>query len=103
MNPIEIGSVSWSDQEILNSLNEFQELWSRKPIENNHGGMTIPHCIATWFMLKQLQPKVVVESGVWKGLGTWLIRQSVPNALVLSFEIEHWRHHQLRWLFVFPE
>jgi hypothetical protein len=42
--------------------------------------MRAPHLFGAWFMLRELRPTHVVESGVFKGLGTWLIEQVVPEA-----------------------
>jgi hypothetical protein len=65
---------------MLAALPEFLELHARLPIQNNHGGMRAPHLFGAWFMLRELRPTHVVESGVFKGLGTWLIEQAVPGA-----------------------
>ncbi len=42
---------------------------------------------ATWFMLKKINPKNVIESGIWKGLGTWLIEKTLPNANIFSIDL----------------
>ena len=47
---------------------------------------------ATWFMLKKINPKNVIESGICKGQGTWLIENAIPIAnifikhLILSIQ-----------------
>jgi hypothetical protein len=35
-----------------------------------------------WFLLQYLNPRVVIESGVWQGLGTWFIEQACPDATI---------------------
>ncbi|MCC6463075.1 MAG: hypothetical protein IT260_21575 [Saprospiraceae bacterium] len=50
--------------------------------------MQIPHLFATWFMLQQLQPAYVIESGIWKGQGSWLIEKTLPEATVFSIDID---------------
>ncbi len=61
-------------------LPEFLQLLAERPIKDNVGGMRAPHLFATWFMLQTLRPTHVVESGVFKGLGTWLLERSAPEA-----------------------
>jgi hypothetical protein len=81
-----IGKVSWGRQDIRNALPEFVNLLAQKPIADNEGGMKAPHLFATWFLIKRLQPKVVIESGVWKGLGTWLIEQASPESQIICID-----------------
>ena len=48
--------------------------------------MSINHVFALWTTLRALQPPVVVESGVLKGQGTWLIRQALPTVRIFSID-----------------
>ena len=89
MNEIEeIGQPTWSLEEIKASYPEFKSIYSNKPIGDNVGGMKAPHAFACWFMLKQIQPKLIIESGVWKGQGTWLIEQACPKADLVCLDID---------------
>lgn len=81
-----IGSSPFRREAMLAALPEFLELHARLPIENNHGGMRAPHLFGAWFMLRELRPTHVVESGVFKGLGTWLIEQAAPAARIFSID-----------------
>lgn len=36
--------------------------------------------------MKKLNPKNIIESGVWKGLGTWIMRQACPDARIFSID-----------------
>lgn len=87
-NLIQIGETGWTCDDIRNSIPEFLELYKQRPIQNNRGGMESPHMFATWFILKQINPEFVIESGVWKGLGTWLIEKTLPDAHVFSIDPE---------------
>ena len=82
----EIGNVDWNNSDILDSLDDFIEIYKKRPILDNTGGMKAPHLFATWFMLKRLNPEVVIESGVWKGLGTWLIEKALPEAKIYAID-----------------
>lgn len=84
----EIGSPKWNITDIKNTFEEFAEIYANKPINDNQGGMKAPHAFATYFMLKSLKPRVIIESGVWKGQGTWLIEKACPNAHLVSLDID---------------
>lgn len=83
----QIGNVEWNYDEIRKSIPGFIELYKQKPIRDNQGGMKSPHMFATWFMLKKINPQNVIESGIWKGQGTWLIENTLPNANIFSIDI----------------
>jgi hypothetical protein len=82
----EIGNTGWTREEMKKMIPEFLELYKQKPVNDNQGGMKTPHMFATWFMLKKLNPKYVIESGVWKGQGTWLIEKALPSANIYSID-----------------
>lgn len=55
--------------------------------QNNNGGMASPDMFSLFYMLRKLAPKVIVESGVWNGLSTKLIRKTVgPDAIILCLD-----------------
>jgi len=67
---------------------EFLGVYNTRPIkESNMGGMMLPHLFATWYMLKQLDPAYIIESGIFRGLGTWVMEQACPNAKITSIDI----------------
>lgn len=69
------------------SLESFSVLYSQRPIKENRGGMGFNHSFALWWILKRLQPNLVIESGVWKGHSTWIIEKAVPDSQIMSFDI----------------
>jgi len=44
-------------------------------IENNVGGMKINDMFSLYFLLKNLRPTIIIESGVWNGFSTKLMRK----------------------------
>jgi hypothetical protein len=82
----EIGNVSWTYDDIKICLDDFLELYTQRPIKNNKGGMSTPHCFAVYFLLKKLNKPYIVESGVWKGQSTWLIENTCPTAKIISID-----------------
>tara|TARA_R110000824_G_scaffold3379_2_gene15982 strand:- start:4018 stop:4812 length:795 start_codon:yes stop_codon:yes gene_type:complete len=81
--------IDYSQEAVAEALAEFRRIYSERPVIDNEGGMKSPHLFNTWFSLKELQPELVIESGVWKGLGTWVIEQAVPSANIISIEINY--------------
>lgn len=65
---------------------EFLRVYADRPFRENAGGMQAPHLFATWYMVQKLAPKAIVESGVFKGLGTWLLRQAAPEARLVCID-----------------
>lgn len=82
-----IKNAPFDRSKILNSIAEFHDVYSHRPIKNNDGGMKSHHMFATWYMAKTLQPKTIIESGVWKGLGTWILEQACPDARIISLDL----------------
>ncbi|HEY3498487.1 MAG TPA: hypothetical protein VGK73_27540 [Polyangiaceae bacterium] len=77
---LEIGEARFSRAAMRAAIPEFLELHARRPIAHNEGGMRAPHLFAAWFMVKNLRPTHIVESGVFKGQGTWLLEHAAPEA-----------------------
>ena len=80
-------------KEIKKHIPEFLEVYKDRPIENNIGGMMLPHLYATWFMLRELNPDIIIESGTFKGLGTWIMEQACPDAKITSIDIRDQREY----------
>ncbi len=80
------GFDSVSREEIVATIPAFLELYAERPIRDNQGGMRAPHLFATWFMVRKLAPRAIVESGVFKGLGTWLLEQAAPKARLVCMD-----------------
>lgn len=82
-----IKNAPFDRSEILSSVAEFHDVYSQRPIQDNHGGMKSHHMFATWYMAKTLNPKTIIESGVWMGLGTWILEQACPNSRIISLDL----------------
>lgn len=78
----------WTREELLECLDEFKELYERRPIPDNTGGMKSGHMFPAWFLVKKLKPKFLIESGVWKGQGTYFFQQASPDTKIISIDPE---------------
>jgi hypothetical protein len=83
-----IGTAPWTRDDMRAHLHEFADLYERRPIHDNTGGMKAPHAFLAWFAMKLLRPKIIIESGVFKGQGTWLMEQACPNAELFCLDID---------------
>jgi hypothetical protein len=75
-----------SDSQLVESIRSFEDVYKLRPITDNSGGMDFDHSWATWHLLRMLQPKLIIESGVWKGHSTWLIEKACPGSSIICFE-----------------
>jgi hypothetical protein len=83
---LNINAPPWTRKDLIDLLAEFAELYQARPIQNNTGGMEAPHMFSTWVTVKWLQPKSIIESGVFKGQGTWLLERACPTASLYCIE-----------------
>lgn len=83
-----IGQVAWDDDEVVAAIDTFMDIYAQRPVPKNIGGMGFNHCFAVWFMLRKLAPPLVIESGVFKGQGTWLIEEAVPAAEIICLDLD---------------
>ena len=78
---------NWKKKELLTELKKFLKIYEDRPIKNNKGGMRFEHMFATYFILKKINPSVVIESGIYKGQSTWLIEKTLPKSKIISIDI----------------
>jgi hypothetical protein len=76
----------WHREDMLNHLDAFNTLYESRPIKDNNGGMKSGHMFPAWYVVKKLKPKYLIESGVWKGLGTWFFEQASPETQIISID-----------------
>lgn len=81
-------NIKWDIEDYKSHLDEFYNLYNQKPINNNDGGMKSAHMFASWFIIKKTKPKFLIESGVWKGLGTWFFEKASPETKIISIDPE---------------
>ena len=78
----------FSKSHLKENFSEFLTFYKNRPIKNNQSGMKIDHCYALFSLLKKIKPKYVIESGVWRGQTTWLIKNVLKNSKVYSIDID---------------
>ncbi len=61
---------NWSHQEMINELEFFSNIYEDRPIKDNVGGMKFAHGFALYFILKKINPELVIENGIFRGQST---------------------------------
>jgi hypothetical protein len=89
-------------QELRKRFAEFLPLYLARPIQDNAGGMGLNHSFALWSILRDLTPKLFVESGVWKGHSTWIVELASPSTKIrcfdLDFKVLQFKSQQARYI-----
>lgn len=80
--------IKISNSKLNSELKKFLRIYKDRPIKDNKGGMKINHMFGLFVLLRQLKPKFVIESGVFKGQGTWLMEKTLPKSTIYSIDID---------------
>ena len=69
-------------------LDDFIKVYKDRPDKVNLCGIRINHALALFMTVRQLQPTLVVESGVNAGVSTYFIRAAMPDAKIYALDPE---------------
>ena len=64
----------------------FFDLYDQRPVKDNKGGSGFNDSLWLFCAARALAPDLIVESGVFRGHSTWLLRQACPEAEIHSFD-----------------
>ncbi len=79
--------VSGSDR-IGALVDEFFGLYRRRSQQYIAGGSGFNSLLWLFVLARLLQPRLIVESGVFTGSSTWALRQGAPDARIESFDLD---------------
>jgi len=68
-------------------MDEFIEVYKNRPDLTNLCGIRINHALALFLAVRQINPTLVVESGVNAGVSTYIIRAASPTAKIFAIDI----------------
>jgi hypothetical protein len=80
---LSLGPSPWKPELLRASLTEFLALFRDCPHVDPASGIQSPDAFALWFMVRSLSPSAIIESGVDKGVSTWVLERSAPTADLL--------------------
>lgn len=80
-------SRDWTAEKesITASAHEWVKIFRGRPFANSNG-MAPDTAFYLYYWLRELSPEFVVESGVWRGFSTWVMRQAAPAAKIVSLD-----------------
>ena len=83
-----IGTKFVVDKErIRHEVEGFFDTISSCPVVQLHGGSGFNGGLLLFVLARVLNPEVVIESGVFRGFTTWVLRKACPNAKIYCFDL----------------
>jgi hypothetical protein len=64
----------------------FLDIYQGRPIQENEFGMRSQGMFFLWYLIKEINPSLVIESGIHRGQSTWMIEQAAPLAKVIAID-----------------
>jgi hypothetical protein len=82
-----VHSRDWASEidAITGRAHEWVEHLRNKPFVNNNG-MAPDTAFYLYYWITELAPKLIVESGTWRGFSTWVMRKAAPGARIVSLD-----------------
>lgn len=81
-----INQIDWTNEDMIQKINDFLNLYQHRPITDNTGGGLSVNMFYLWYTLVQTKPKYIIESGIYRGQGTWLIENILPDSKIVSID-----------------
>lgn len=67
-------------------LEEFTRVFKQRPGDQvNSGGASFFHYFGLWCAVRLLRPKHIIESGCYRGVGSWFLRQAAGPDVPMTF------------------
>jgi hypothetical protein len=67
-------------------VHDFWQLIRACPVSQRRGGNGFNGALQLYTFVRTLGPPVIIESGVFRGLTTWVMRQAHPDARIFCFD-----------------
>ena len=77
-----------SSNAIATIVRDFYDLIPTSPVPAKKGGNGFNGCLQIYAVARLLQPKVIIESGVFRGQTTWVLRKACPQATIFCFDVD---------------
>src|SRR5262249_44911994 len=69
-------------EDIVRCIVAYREIYLAAPIVHNQYGLNFTSGLCLFVMVRCLGPKMIVESGVYKGLSSYLLASACPTATI---------------------
>jgi hypothetical protein len=77
-----------TNQQLINIVKDFFHIYPKRPIKNNIGGSGFENLFWLYISGRVLKPNLIIESGIWAGQSTWILRSACPEAEIHAFDID---------------
>lgn len=68
-------------------MSEFQQVLSAHPLKQpSPGCISVTEAFWLYYLVKSIQPKVIIESGTFEGYSLYFFRCAAPHAKIFSFD-----------------
>jgi hypothetical protein len=74
------------NQDLDQATSDFFQIYSNRLHRDNTNGSGFHNAFWIYLYCRVQNPELIVESGVWKGHTTWLMKQACPNAEIIGFD-----------------
>jgi len=68
-------------------VERFESVYAARPLRDNAGGTMRNSSTWLFVVAALLRPSTIVESGTYKGHGSWLMAQAAPEARIVTFDV----------------
>lgn len=76
-----------AQQTMLSHVVNYRRVYLANPISHNFEGMNYATGLSLYVIAACLAPTLIVESGVWKGLSSFVLSSAAPRARFLAFDL----------------
>lgn len=77
-----------ADEAVAALVEDFYDLIQTSPVPAKKGGNGFNGCLQVYAVARLLKPKVIIESGVFRGQTTWILRKACPEATIFCFDVD---------------
>ena len=81
-------SCAVATEELQEVIATFYGLSRTCPVRQSTGGSGFNAGLELFIMAQFLRPPLIIESGVYRGFTTWVLRHAAPRAKILSFDVD---------------
>jgi hypothetical protein len=97
---------------VAENLDEFKDVLAHCPIKNQIGAVSTGEAFWLYCLVRDLSPKVIIESGTLYGFSLWFLEAAVqgqseihsfdPGEYEVEGKSEHVQYHKIDWTGYFP-
>ena len=73
-------------EQLVSQVSAYHEIYLNAPITMNNYGLHFSTGLFLFLIARRINPDLIVESGVYKGLSTYLLSAACPNAILHAFD-----------------